>query len=236
MGNLIIKGKGGTGNKLILQDQAGGAVLTTADSGATIADGVALGTPASGVATNLTGIPTSGLTGAISSSNIGTGQILQVIVMNSSSRTSSTSTGWYEPGSNGYRLTLTPKFTNSVIAVNWHIPMNQASSSNVLFNVKIFRIIDGGSKSYQIDSAGGNVGVGYLAGGCFRPLNGYDTNDNQVITLQGVDRPNTTGVCVYGFEWKPEGSNTTTFGYSQSTNSTWGYDTDICGTATEVKQ
>ena len=38
MGNLIIKGKGGAGNKLILQDQAGGAVLTTADSGATIAN------------------------------------------------------------------------------------------------------------------------------------------------------------------------------------------------------
>ena len=96
---------------LLIQDRAGGAVLSTSTSGATIADGVALGTPASGVATNLTGIPTSGLTGAISSSNIGTGQILQVIVMNSSSRTSSTSTSWYEPGSNGYRLTLTPKFT-----------------------------------------------------------------------------------------------------------------------------
>ena len=36
MGNLIIKGKGGAGNKLILQDQAGGAVLTTADSGGII--------------------------------------------------------------------------------------------------------------------------------------------------------------------------------------------------------
>ena len=38
MGNLIIKGKGGAGNKLIIQDQAGAAVLTTADSGATIAN------------------------------------------------------------------------------------------------------------------------------------------------------------------------------------------------------
>ena len=33
MGNLIIKGKGGAGNKLILQDQAGAAVLTTNDTG-----------------------------------------------------------------------------------------------------------------------------------------------------------------------------------------------------------
>ena len=233
MANMIIK-PAADGN-LLIQDRAGGAVLSTSTSGATIADGVALGTPASGVATNLTGMPTSGLTGPIASSNIGTGQILQVIVMNSATRASATSTSWYEPNI-GYRLTLTPKFTNSVIALNWHIPINQASASNVLFDVRIFRIIDGGSKSYQLDSAGSTAGVGYMAGGCFRPLNGHDTNDQQVITLQGVDRPNTTGVCVYGFEWKPEGSNTTTFGYSQSTNSTWGYDTDICGTATEVKQ
>ena len=38
MGNLIIKGKGGAGNKLIIQDQAGAAVLTTADSGASVAN------------------------------------------------------------------------------------------------------------------------------------------------------------------------------------------------------
>ena len=36
MPDLIIKPKNQSGNKLILQDQAGGAVLTTADSGATI--------------------------------------------------------------------------------------------------------------------------------------------------------------------------------------------------------
>jgi hypothetical protein len=38
MPDLIIKPTATSGNKLILQDQAGGAVLTTADSGATIAN------------------------------------------------------------------------------------------------------------------------------------------------------------------------------------------------------
>ena len=36
MPDLIIKPTTTSGNKLILQDQAGGAVLTTADSGATL--------------------------------------------------------------------------------------------------------------------------------------------------------------------------------------------------------
>ena len=44
MGNLIIKGKGGAGNKLIIQDQAGAAVLTTADSGATISGATIINT------------------------------------------------------------------------------------------------------------------------------------------------------------------------------------------------
>ena len=54
MADLIIKPATGDGNKLILQDKAGGAVMTTADSGATLADGIALGTPASGTLTNAT--------------------------------------------------------------------------------------------------------------------------------------------------------------------------------------
>ena len=38
MPDLTIKPVAAAGNKLILQDQAGGAVLTTADSGATLAN------------------------------------------------------------------------------------------------------------------------------------------------------------------------------------------------------
>ena len=37
MANMIIRPAAGTGNKVIVQDQAGGAVLTTADAGADIA-------------------------------------------------------------------------------------------------------------------------------------------------------------------------------------------------------
>ena len=47
---MIIRPAAGTGNKVIVQDQAGAAVLTTADSGATVANAtVATGTIASAV-------------------------------------------------------------------------------------------------------------------------------------------------------------------------------------------
>ena len=54
MPDLTIKPNAGSGNKVIIQDQAGTPVLTTADSGATLANGLALGTPASGALTNCT--------------------------------------------------------------------------------------------------------------------------------------------------------------------------------------
>jgi hypothetical protein len=52
MANLIIRPASGAGNKVVVQDQAGAAVLTTADSGATIAS-------------NVTGIPAAGVTGTL---------------------------------------------------------------------------------------------------------------------------------------------------------------------------
>jgi|ETN01SMinimDraft_1059929.scaffolds.fasta_scaffold13353_3 hypothetical protein len=42
MPDLVIKPTAGSGNKLILQDQGGGALLTSATSGATLADGITL--------------------------------------------------------------------------------------------------------------------------------------------------------------------------------------------------
>ena len=65
MGNLIIKGKGGAGNKLIIQDQEGAAVLTTTDSGATMASTVT-DIPAAGV----TGVLPVGVTGGSGLNNL----------------------------------------------------------------------------------------------------------------------------------------------------------------------
>jgi hypothetical protein len=52
MPDLIIKPAAQSGNKVIIQDQAGGAVITTADSGAAMAS-------------NVTGIPAAGVTGVL---------------------------------------------------------------------------------------------------------------------------------------------------------------------------
>ena len=76
MANLIIKPQNTSGDKVIIQDQAGGAVLTTADSGATIANATlnspTLVTPALGtVASGTLGSGVTGGTGLTGHARIG---------------------------------------------------------------------------------------------------------------------------------------------------------------------
>lgn len=59
MADFVIKPGAGVSNKLILKTQDNTDVLTTSASSATLADGIALGTPASGVMTNMTGTPSA---------------------------------------------------------------------------------------------------------------------------------------------------------------------------------
>ena len=173
--------------------------------------------------------------GAIETSDLPAGTVLQVQHVSSGTRVSTTHTSWVEP-STGYRVSITPQYSNSMIMLNYHIVFNQASTANVLTGLRAFRTIGGGSKSYALTSAGGSNGSRHvIAGGFIRPGNGYDANDMNIEPLTCIDHPGTTGVCVYGFESYPEGTNTTTWGYSSYNSATWGWDADIVITATEVK-
>ena len=96
MPDLTIKPVAAAGNKLILQDQAGGAVLTTADSGATIATGV-------------TGSPTIALTNATFPAGCIT-QVKQTVLNTSTDVATTTETEFL-------RVTITPSATSSKIFV-----------------------------------------------------------------------------------------------------------------------
>jgi hypothetical protein len=222
-------------NEIEHTDGAGTAVTmakaTIADATLTSAT-LTAGTLGSGV----TGIPAAGITGTLGSGvGFPAGHVLQVQHISSASRYSTTHTSWTEPGAD-YRVTITPQYSNSMIQIVYQMCFNYGAASNVLAGLRAFRIIDGGSKSYALTSAGTSWGVRHpIAGAYIRPGNGQDTNDMNNETLTCIDHPATTGVCVYGFESYPEGTNTTTWGYSASNNGTWGWTSDIVIIATEVK-
>ena len=146
MPDLTIKPVAAAGNKLILQDQAGGAVLTTTDSGATLADGIALGTPASGVMTNMTGTPSAiNLTNA----TYPAGHIIQVVTNTGDASGISTSGNTYAT-INVYG-SITPKLTGSKIYVH------------AVFNIGILVTTNAGSSvTSNIYRSGSSVTDAYI--------------------------------------------------------------------------
>lgn len=161
--------------------------------------------------------------------------VLQTRYTSSTTRVSTTGASWKEP-STAYRVVITPTFANSMILLNYYVPVNIASASNILQVWRALRII-GGTTSYALSSAGPASGSRWpIAGGVLRPGNGYDSNDMNMVCWTAMDLPNTTAACTYGFEHFPEGGNTTYFGYSSSDNGTWGFNANILITAQEIAQ
>ena len=161
----------------------------------------------------------------------------QVQYTSSGTRVSVNSTAFTEPSTN-YRVTITPKQTNSMIKLTYFIPMSVDSAVNTLYTIRAFRILSGVT-SYALTSAGGSNGSrNVIAGVTFRPNNGFDSNDTAHQTFTVIDFPSTTSACTYGFEFKREtgGAGTAYFGYSAGDSSNWGFDADIVIIAEEIGQ
>ena len=108
MADLIIKPLTGAGNTVKIQDQAGGSILTSADSGATLADGV------QDNITRLGTVTTGNITTPLASATFPAGHQLQMVQSSNdlAQVTSITSGGPYQSNSLPY-VDITPKATNS---------------------------------------------------------------------------------------------------------------------------
>jgi hypothetical protein len=122
MANLIIRPATGAGNKVVVQDQAGGAVITTADSGATLSNNTQ---------DNITRLGTV-TTGNLSNNAIvyPAGHIVQTVYWNypggGGGDTSSTSYVVAGP----LTITIDPIFTNSLIEVDWYVSSTHYNKGN----------------------------------------------------------------------------------------------------------
>ena len=132
-----------------------------------------------------------------------------------------------------YRLYITPTKSDSIMLIDYVIPTNEQCGNNTIFILSAMR---DGSRT-NITSVGSSSGSRHrVAGGAFRPGNGYDGNDMSTNMFRVIDLPNTTSQVYYGFHCKQETSGTGNirFGYSNGDNSNWGWRAPIIITATEI--
>lgn len=137
--------------------------------------------------------------------------------------------------STAFRLSITPEYSNSIMVVEYATALNPDGAANLLMLIKPIKIVSG--QAYDLSVVGSANGSSNQmgGGGGFRSNNGYDTNDQNIITFMGYDIPGTTSTMQYGFQYKCEGSQTTRINHSSSSNSTWGYTLPTIIRATEIK-
>ena len=150
MADLTIKPVAAAGNKLILQDQAGGAVLTTTDSGATLGNSTQdnitrLGTVTTGTMNNTIG----------SSATFPTGHILNMT--SRANKTQTHVTGSTYTASDCYHNITTTN--GNYVWVMATCPVNVYSGSaavdSVTMNLQIWHSTDNSSFSYMQNIQGG---------------------------------------------------------------------------------
>ena len=168
---------------------------------------------------------------------VGTNNIIQKQVLSATNLVSTNPGVSFQELNSAFRLSITPKFSNSLIFLEYFIPLNQSTSgSNNIFGFSGYRYAP---SSANLESQGPTSGNRKrFAGGNIRAQNGYDHNDMNLEYFIAFDSPNTTSTCTYGFQVYQESSDSGTIyiAHSQGNNSTWGMSSRVIITASEIKQ
>ena len=168
---------------------------------------------------------------------VGTNNIIQKQVLNANNLVTTNPGSSFQELNSAFRLSITPKFSNSLIFLEYFIPLNQNTSGhNNIFGFNGYRYAP---SSANLDSRGtGSGNRKRFAGGNVRAQNGYDHNDHNIETFIAFDLPGTTSSCTYGFQIYQESSDSGTIyiAHSQGNNSTWGMSSRVIITASEIAQ
>lgn len=146
--------------------------------------------------------------------------------------TISSSGGPHEPTS-AYRLSITPRLSNSNLFLQWVCPVNeQGGGRNVIYSSGFQRSTD--------QSSWTDVGRGQSAGSrdqhtaAHRPY-GYDGNDPQMLHVSGWDAPGGTSTYYYRLVfYYDDGTPNMFFNYSAADYSSWPWTGRMVFSITEI--
>ena len=168
---------------------------------------------------------------------VGTNNIIQKKVLSATNLVTTNPGTSFQEVSDAFRLSITPKFSNSMIFLEYMIPLNQTTSShNNIFGFQATRISPSAGNIDSIGASSGNRKR--TAGGMMRSQNGTDGNDHNLETWVAFDFPGVTTSCTYGIQVFQEGSDAGTIyiAHSSNNNSTWGMSSRVIITASEIAQ
>ena len=170
---------------------------------------------------------------------IGTNNIIQKKVLSATNMVTTNPGTSFQELSDAFRLSITPKFSNSMIFLEYMVPLNQTTTShNNIFGFQGYRI-SGGSGAGAITSQGPSSGSRKrTAGGMMRSQNGFDGNDHNLETWIAWDFPNTTSAVVYGIQVFQESSDSGTIyiAHSGHVSAVWAMSSRVIITASEIAQ
>jgi len=143
---------------------------------------------------------------------------------------------WLNPHNSVY-VDITPQYANSVIIVEYEVPINPTGAANILMTMQPTRSTDSGSTYSLTSDIGTALGSRHqLIASWFRSSNGFDSNDMQTHKFSAHDEPNTTSTLRYSFRFRQEGTQNVLFNHSNGDNSVWGWTAKTRIKAMEIKQ
>ena len=165
----------------------------------------------------------------------GSGATIQTVTATPNTHSSGNPVNTWTEMNSAYRVSITPKFSDSVIVATYHIPMNPQGASNILMAIAPWVSTNNGTTQTRLAQGTSPSNRFNLVASWFRSNNGFDTNDMQNHVVHFKHDHNTTSTLTYGFHFRGEGNNTTYFCHSGGNNNTWGWVAPIYMELREVR-
>lgn len=164
------------------------------------------------------------------------GTVVQTQILNSATRATSTSSNALIEVSSNYRVSITPKYSNSLITLQYMMiasPTNGAPGGSVA-RISAKRFV--GGTPANVSSCGVSNPDRYPVAGYYARVANSDANDPLPLLVTALDYPATTDTVQYGFYFCSESGMTYIFGQSYGGASAFGVDANIVIIAQEIKQ
>ncbi len=197
--------------------------------------------PGSGANANKVIVPTGQtltLVDKLAYDNLPVGSVLQVVTMKATTLASQNTTTFSEPTS-AYRLSITPKYSNSRIHLTYGFNVNVTGTLSVIYHFRAVRNPVSGGTLLTSDGGNfdGNLGNRTNMNASIRgPVS--DLNDAFFMYFQAWDEPSTTSQVQYGLHGRREtgGEGTIYYNHSSQNQASFGWMVPFVITAMEIKQ